>query len=421
MEQKDKLRSAIRSLAELQLQIDKSGGPEENSEIFEEYFRIRGMVLGSFGLPETDEFGKIFYLDNIPTDNEIETIIKNLKQAATDYLLAPAKTESQILGEAITEQLGPGQVLPVLGITPHLYTMFVYKEILLAKRDDAASVLAALRLADEPKTLNLLGIVALTKNFGEEEQKMLEYLNDKGIKYLDHYVSAYQLDGKDEEIQQSQLAEFWHNLNGGFEFKTLDNKFSSFTHYLMNYLCLVIAEQPYRIIELEIYYHDKDNHPDPYVHCSPEQLFAGNWYFNGSGLDITFGDYEKKIYGGILIRGIMKFGDNPRYISGPSNVLKEIFSNIGNIVTGEAGICLRELNHEVIQVIETEPLQSLRIGLTKKNDDKENYAEKKYRYLVELNLQHKFKDKEKVVRQFLTENKITKEQAKEIMGYNINI
>jgi len=225
----------------------------------------------------------------------------------------------------------------------------------------------------------------------------------------------------DEEIQQSQFAKFWYDLNGRFEFKTLDEKFSALTHNLMNYLCLIIADQPYRITELEVYYFDKDKHPDPYVHCASEQLSVGNWYFNGAGLDITFGDYEKKIYAGILIRGIMKFGENPRYISGPSNVLKEIFSNIGNIMTGERGICLRELNKVVIQAIESEPIQSGRIGLTKKKDDTENYAEKNYRYLVGLNLQHKFKDKEKVVRKLLADNKIIKEQAKEIMGYNINL
>lgn len=229
--------------------------------------------------------------------------------------------------------------------------------------------------------------------------------------------------GKDEDIQQSQLAEFWHDLNGGFEFKSLDDKFSTLTHYLMNYLCLVVADKPYRITELEVYYHDKDNHPDPYVHCSPEQGFAGKWYFNGAGLDITFGDYKKDIYGGLLIRGIReikKFGEKSRYIDGPSNVLKEIFSNIGNIVMGEGSICLRELNQEVIQAIEIEPIQAVRIGLAKKQEDTENYAEKKYRYLVDLNLQHKFKDKEKVVQQLLADHKITKEQANEIMGYNIN-
>lgn len=420
MEQQDKLKNDIIDLAKIQLQIDNNGGPEENGELFEEYFRLRAKILARFGLPDSDTFGEILFVKSLPTEKEVDAIINNLKKAATEYLLSPAKTESQILEEAIQKKLEPEQVFAELGITTHLYTLFVYREILLAKRDHPLSVLEALRLADNPKTLNLLGVIALTKNFGEEEKKMLDYLNAKGIKYLDQFIPAFQLDGKDKEIQRSLLAEFWRDLNGGFEFKTLDDKFSALAHYLMNYLCLVVADQPYRITELEIYYHDKKNHPDPYVHCAPEQLFAGNWYFNGAGLDITFGDYEKKIYGGILIRGIKKFGENPRYISGPSNVLKEIFSNIGNVVTGEGGICLRELNQEIIQAIETEPIQAVRIGLNKKEEDIENYAEKKYRYLVELNLQHKFKDKEKVVRQLLADNKITKEKAKEIMGYNIN-
>lgn len=421
MQKEDKLKDAIRSLAKMQLHIDSKGGPEENGDLVDSYYNIRANILSSFGLPDSDTFGKLLFVEHLPTDTEIETIINNLKQEATNYLLAPAKTETQILEEAIENKLDPEQVLPEFGITSHLYTQFVYKEILLTKRDNPLSVLAALRLANDPKTLNLLGIVALCKNFGEEEKKMLEYLNAKGIKYLDIYVSAFQLDGKDEETNQSQLAEFWHDLNGGFEFKTLDDKFSALTHYLMNYLCLVVGDQPYRITELEIYYHDKNEHPDPYAHKSDEQLTAGNWYFNGFGLDITFGDREKEIYGGILIRGIMKFAETPRYFSGPSNVLKEIFSKIGNIVTGDSGICLRELNKEIIENIETEPIQTVRIGLTKKKDDTENYAEKNYRYLVELNLQHKFKDKEKVVRQLFADNKLTKEQVKEIMGYNINL
>ena len=189
----------------------------------------------------------------------------------------------------------------------------------------------------------------------------------------------------------------------------------------MNRLCLTVAGQVYRITELEIYYHDKDNHPDPYVHCSPEQLFAGNWYFNGMGLDITFGDYEKKIYGGLLVRGIMKSGKNRRYISGPSNVLKEFFSAIGNVTDGKNGICLREWNPDNTETIVAEPIQSVRIGLTKKKDDVDNYADKHYRYIVALNLQHKFKDKEKVVRQLVSDGTITPEQANEIMGFKIKL
>jgi hypothetical protein len=419
MEQLDKLKEEIRDLAKIQLHTDSNVEPKENRVLIEEHSRIRAKVLAKFGLPNSDDFGKILFVKSLPTEKEVNTIINNLKKAATEYWLSPAKTEAQILEESIQNKLNPEQVFAELGITKHLYTIFVYNEILLNKLDHPLSVLKAMRLANDPKTLNLLGVVALTKNLVVKKE-MLEYLSNKGIKYLDNYISAFQLDGKEKDIKQSLLAEFWRVINGGFEFKTLEEKFSTLAHYLMNNLCLVVADQSYRIIELEIYYHDSKKHPDPYVHCDKKQLVAGKWYFNGAGLDITFGDYEKKIYGGILIRGIRKLGENPYYISGPSNVLKEIFSNIGDIFSCKGSIYLRELNQDIIQAIETEPIQAVRIGLKKKEEDVENYAEKKYRYLVELNLQHKFKDKEKVVRQLLADNKITKEKAKEIMGYNIN-
>lgn len=223
------------------------------------------------------------------------------------------------------------------------------------------------------------------------------------------------------ETQQSRLAEFMNMVNGVTSFDKPEHKFTALTHHLMNYLCLAVADQHYRIIETEIYYCDKANHDDPYVHCAEEQLAPGNWYFNGAGLDITFGKGEN-IYGGILIRGIKKLGnvEGQRYFSGPSNVLKEIFSNIGNIESCQTRICLQDLDQDNNTEEEIIPLQSVRIGLTKKETDTKNYAEAKYRYIVELNKEHKFKDKEKVIRQLVTGGELTKEQAKEIMGYNIN-
>jgi hypothetical protein len=219
--------------------------------------------------------------------------------------------------------------------------------------------------------------------------------------------------------EENHLAEFWEDLTGGFKFNSLDERFDAIAHYLMNYLYLSVANEAYRITELEIYYHDKENHPDPYVHCSKEQLTPGNWYFNGAGLDITFGNIEKGIYAGILLRGIRKICESPYYISGPSNVLKEIFSNMGNVLFDEGGICLKELEQETISQFEMVPFRSNRIGLTKQKDDIENYIDKNYRFLVDRNILHKFKDKERVVRQLLAENKISNEQANEMMGYEI--
>jgi len=411
------LKKELFELAKLQLYINSHGGAEKNKNLSDEHLARGLKMLQNFGLPDTRKHVDILFLDKLPTDADLEAIIKRLIQAAKDHLSAPVKTEIQILEEAVNLKADHQQILPELGITLHIYTQFVYEHLLLTKRDTPANVLEALRLANTPRTLNLLGIVALTKALGEKEKKMMEELYGMGIKYLDQYLTAYRVEDEKDKHHFSQLDEFWNDLTGGYEFKTLEDKFDTLAGYLMNHLYLAVGAQSYRIIELEIYYHNPKDHLDPYVHKAPEQLTAGRWYYNGMGVDITFGDKEKGIYGGILIRGIRTIDDNPQYIGGTINVLREIFNNLGDITNGDFGFCIKEAIDDFEDAFS--PVKSARIGLTKKKEDADNYIDKKYRYIAEVNLQHKFKGKERVVKQLLAEGAITPEDAYKIMGYNI--
>jgi hypothetical protein len=67
------------------------------------------------------------------------------------------------------------------------------------------------------------------------------------------------------------------------------------------------------------------------------------------------------------------------------------------------------------------PVRTKRTGLTPKATDVDNFVERAYRYLVELNFQHKFNDKTRVVKELLLKGEISKEKAKEIMGFNITV
>jgi hypothetical protein len=220
--------------------------------------------------------------------------------------------------------------------------------------------------------------------------------------------------------KRNQLDIFGNDLTNGYPFNSLNEKFETLTYYLMNYLGIGVANRIYRITETEIYYYDEKTHKDPYVHCDEEQLNAGKWYFNGFGLDITFGDSDKNIYGGILIRGIKKIGDEEKYISGPSNVLKELFSSIESIISENTNFRIVELHQYGIKETENIPIQTTRIVLTKKKDDKKDYFNAKYRYIVDLTKEHKFKGKEKVIRNLVSEGTIEKEEVENILGYNIN-
>lgn len=415
MNKQEQIINALTDLAKLQIALDKKGGPSEDGELFEEILTLQDGILSSFGLPSTtDNLKLVWFNGSVPTPLELVERVKQLNKTAKEYLLRPAKPETQILKDAQENKASAFSTLPELGITTHSYTIFVYEKILLTKRDKIENVLEELRRANQPRMLHILG--NLSEGNMEKPDEVIEVLKHLGLKYIDDFVKTFPK--KDARNEANQLFEFWSDINGGFDFKTLDDRFGAHTHYMMNYLCLVVGEHPYRITECEVYYHDSVNHPDPYVHKRSQQLFAGNWYFNDMGIDLTFGKYDKKIYASILIRGIRSLQTN-QYISGTSNVLREIFDKFGNIMQGDKGLCLREINEGVIK--EEEPTQSTRIGLTKKPEDTQDFIGKPYRYIVELNLAHKFKDKEKVVKQLLSENKISNEEAKNIMGYNVKL
>ena len=181
---------------------------------------------------------------------------------------------------------------------------------------------------------------------------------------------------------------------------------------LMNHLCLEIGKTRYRITECEIYYHDKELHPDRYIHFGGEQLTLGNLYLNkAGGLDLTFGNLEKNIHGGILIRGINKIGTDV-YINQITKITEEIFRSLGNIINGENGIRLRELfaNEIILEERFRKPLKLERVRLSEKIDDI-NFLGKEYRYLVEpLQLNHDYAGKSKILRNLFWEKEITEEE-----------
>lgn len=112
--------------------------------------------------------------------------------------------------------------------------------------------------------------------------------------------------------------------------KSNEEKFKKFATYLLNQFEMKIGNDVITLEELEIYYKSED-HQDNYTHQCKDQLTNKMWYFhqyhNGTyksgtykGLDITFGNKEKSIYGGVLIRSINNSTTN-EFITGPCNTV----------------------------------------------------------------------------------------------------
>ena len=184
----EKLKKDYLALTRMQLDIDKNGGPEKNGALFEEYLRLREKILKRFGLPEIEDFAKLFRVDAEPTQLEIKERVKELHRVATDYRLSTAKPEHQILKDAQENKENPFNVLPELGIETHSYTIFIYNYILLLQRDTIENILAELKKANKYKILNALG--NLEQGNVKEPEKLIQKLKQDGIKYLDEFIKT---------------------------------------------------------------------------------------------------------------------------------------------------------------------------------------------------------------------------------------
>jgi hypothetical protein len=186
---------------------------------------------------------------------------------------------------------------------------------------------------------------------------------------------------------------------------------------LMNEYQFVIGNNNYKFTEIEFYFHSKiHKHEDTYCHKHDNQLNFNKWYFHGSGLDLAFGNEErdnkeKAVYFGILIRGIKNISKG-KYISGPLNVVQELFDKTGEITSKEIRFYIEETETSLPFEI---PIKSTRINLPKKDDV---YFDNKYRFLTDINPKHQFAEKTKVANAMLFQG-YTKDAINKLFNYKI--
>ena len=161
---------------------------------------------------------------------------------------------------------------------------------------------------------------------------------------------------------------------------------------------LVVNNAVYGFSEIEFYYHS-NNHEDPYVHKDNMQLTNGQWYFHGSGIDITFGE-KSETFGGILIRGIKRIKPSSQFYSGPLVVAKEIFQQLGDVEFGNHKIGLRKKKES--RDINNDFAQSTRINLPKNKEN--DFRNEFYRFITYIQSEHHFKEKTVVAKNLKSAN-----------------
>ncbi|MFD1186188.1 hypothetical protein [Pontibacter rugosus] len=183
--------------------LEDKGGPEQDTDLFEEVLWQEQQILASFGLPNSDKYRKILweitYNDGFKKKT-VQDIIKQLQQAAEKHLLAPVHTAVEMLRQAQREQLSAFDVLPELGLSTHVYTLYLYEQLLLKQEATSENILQELEKASDLNLLDKIG-----KMVSKEQPRRTKAYRElkESLPYLDSFIE-YTLHAEEEEKDEEE-------------------------------------------------------------------------------------------------------------------------------------------------------------------------------------------------------------------------
>ena len=104
----------------------------------------------------------------------------------------------------------------------------------------------------------------------------------------------------------------------GFNKESTDSSFEKIAKTLFGDYHIQKGTKTYELMEIEFYLFS-ERHKDIITYPRKNDK-AGMWFFHMSGVDITFGTTDKNVYGGILIRSIIRTDEAAITADHPNNL-----------------------------------------------------------------------------------------------------
>jgi len=190
MENIYKIKDIIRNYYLINRELSLEGGPTEDGEKYIQKVNAEKEILTYFGLPLTSKYIKLIWNIFDVTENINEAIailLKELEQKAKEFDIAKEKNIATKLIEGIENQKEAFDLFPDIQIDLNLYTLFIYNEILIKKKNNIESVIQEFEKIKGKNCLsNIYQLSQLSKNY--EESEYYKVLNIIGLKYLDDFV-----------------------------------------------------------------------------------------------------------------------------------------------------------------------------------------------------------------------------------------
>ncbi|WP_148041356.1 hypothetical protein [Rufibacter immobilis] len=170
--------------------LKAKGGPEEDTELFETVIELEEDIMSAYGLPPSHDHLQILWqLTEAPDLSEevLQQTQQQLQETATQHLMAPVKTNLEILQEALEERPSAFNLLPEVGQPTHDYPIFLYEELLLNRSFSPEAILQEM---EKIKELDCYGDVATLLYYHRKSYKRTKRYKvlKPHLQFLDLYL-----------------------------------------------------------------------------------------------------------------------------------------------------------------------------------------------------------------------------------------
>jgi len=178
----------LEELAKMNVDLEKKGGPSKAGKLFERILGKEQDLLEKLGLPNTPYYQGLLHFDSIPWEKDINDLIKLLYRESESQKNKVKQSDLERLIDAKKTNRDPMFILPQLGIPTHVYTLFVYNNILMYGQNEPENILSELKLVNNPDLLEIIGEMGYSPDWLENAEKQIAFLEEKGLKYIRQYA-----------------------------------------------------------------------------------------------------------------------------------------------------------------------------------------------------------------------------------------
>lgn len=172
-------------------ELEEKGGPEEDGDLFEEVMGREEELLQAFGLPSAQKYTEILWKlaeKKSCTPKTVQKTIEKLQQAAKLFHEKPVKPNLELLKEAQEDKPGAFNLLPELGFTTHIYTIFLYEDLLLEKKATPEAILQEMETVHRHQLYGPIAVLQQNLKLTYRRTKAYKELKTK-LQFLDAFLN----------------------------------------------------------------------------------------------------------------------------------------------------------------------------------------------------------------------------------------